>query len=534
MTESQYTPLRLRLAGVALPVVLGLAALLGACGLEEPQSPPNIIIILSDDHARRTISAYDDEIIRTPNIDRLADEGIVFTNAFVANSICGPARASILTGKHSHIHGVTGNAQPWDSTQWVFPRALKEAGYQTALFGKWHLNSRPADEYDTYRLLTGAGRQGFYYNPEFYDSETGTETVEGFSTDIITEDALKWLEQERDPDRPFLLFVQYKVAHVPRMPPLRLLDKYVDETIPEPPTLHDDLSTRSVYARQVNFFLDQFHPLPPYGTYDPQEESIYVARMTDEQLRAYHEVIDPQNEEFRRRLESGELDDSTAMRSYVYQRFIKDYLRLVDALDENIGRLLDWLDADEALKQNTVVVYASDQGYFTGEHGYAEKRLMYEPAMVMPLIMRAPGRVEPGTRAGALVQNIDLAPTFLELAGVAAPEDLQGRSLTPLFDGEAPADWRTSVYYQYFDHMLHRVGRHAGVRSDRYKLIHFYTDDVREFYDLEADPHEVDNVYGNPDYRDEIDMMKAEYERLKVQYGVPEEAFEPPFEIAGE
>lgn len=513
-------------------IVLALAGLVSACTRSEPEPPPpNIIIILSDDHARRTISAYDDEIIQTPNIDRLADEGILFTNAFVANSICGPARASILTGKHSHIHGVTGNAQPWDSTQWVFPRALKETGYQTALFGKWHLNNRPADEYDTYKLLTGAGKQGFYYNPEFYDSETGGETVEGYSTDIITDEALRWLEEERDSERPFLLFVQYKVAHVPRMPPLRLLDKYVDETIPEPPTLHDDLSTRSVYAGQVNFFLDRFNPLPPYGTYDPQKENIYVARMTDEQLRAYHAVIDPQNEDYRRMLESGQLDDSTAMRSYVYQRFIKDYLRLVDALDENIGRLLDWIDADEALKQNTIVVYASDQGYFTGEHGYAEKRLMYEPAMVMPLIMRAPGRVEPGTRADALVQNIDLAPTFLDVAGVAIPEDLQGRSLTPLFDGEAPTDWRTSVYYQYFDHMLHRVARHAGVRSDRYKLIHFYTDDVWEFYDLEADPHEVNNIYGDPDYQDEIDAMKAEYERLKQEFEVPAASFRPPFEI---
>ncbi len=521
---------------IAPAVVALIAIVLCACEAEPAQTDlrrPNIIYIMSDDQAARTISAYDDSIVRTPNIDRLADEGALFTQSFVANSICGPSRASILTGKHSHKHGVTGNGEPWDSTQMVFPRALKQAGYQTALIGKWHLNNRPADEYDTYKILTGAGKQGFYYNPDFYSSDAGAETMSGYSTDLITDEALRWLEESRNPDRPFLLLVQYKAPHVPRMPPIRLLDKYVDETIPEPPTLYDDLTTRSYYAKQVNFFLDRHNPLPPYGTYDPKERNIYFARMTDDQLKAYHAVIDPQEEEFRRMQAAGELDDSTAMRGYVYQRFIKDYLRIVDALDENVGRLLDWIDADESLKENTVVVYAADQGYFTGEHGYAEKRLMYEEALAFPLLMRWPGRIEAGRRIESLVQNIDLAPTFMEMADASVPEDIQGRSLLPLLTGrEAPPDWRTSVYYHYFDHLHHRVGRHAGVRTDRLKLIHFYTDDVWEFYDLEADPLELNNLYGETRYASDIASMKDEYERLKQHYDVPQQAFEAPFEIA--
>jgi arylsulfatase A-like enzyme len=516
-----------------LAVAVVLVGLCSACRQEAPQpdgSRPNIIYIMSDDHALRTIGAYGHGINRTPNIDRLAAEGVLFTNAFVANSICGPSRASILTGKHSHKNGVTGNGEPWDSTQMVFPRLLKDAGYQTALIGKWHLNSRPADEFGYYKILTGAGKQGFYYNPAFYASDTGPENQAGYSTDLITDEALRWLEASRDTTQPFLLLVQYKAPHVPRMPPLRLLERYVHDTIPEPATLHDDLSTRSYYAKQVNFFLDRFSPLPSYGTYDPKEQNIYLARMTEDELRAYHAVIDPQNEQYRQMKDSGQLDDPAAMRSYVYQRFIKDYLRIVDALDENIGRLLDWVDADASLRDNTVVVYASDQGYFTGEHGYAEKRLMYEEALHMPLLMRWPGAFDAGSRVDALVQNIDFAPTFLDMAGVPVPESMQGRSFLPLLRGETPPDWREAVYYHYYDHMRHVVGRHAGVRSERYKLIHFYTDDVWEFYDLAEDSLEVNNVYGRPEYQAAIEAMQAEYERLKQQYDVPRETFAPPFE----
>ena len=312
------------------------------------------------------------------------------------------------------------------------------------------------------------------------------------------------------------------------MPPLRLLDRYRDDAIPEPPTLYDDLATRTHNAGDVNFFLDAYRPRRRFGMEDPARD-IYLARMTRAERRAYHASIDPQNDAYWRMRANGLLDDPRAMRAYHYQRFIKDYLRIVDALDENVGRLLDRIDADPALRENTIVVYASDQGYFTGEHGYAEKRLMYEEALRMPLLMRWPARIAPGTRVDALVQNIDLAPTFLDVAGLAPLGRMQGVSLAPLLDGAAPPDWRRSVYYHYYDHGIHRVARHAGVRTPTHKLIHFYTDDTWELYDLAADPHEVRNVHGDPRYASVRAELEAEYLRLRGVYGVPPETFEAPF-----
>ena len=486
---------------------------------------------MADDHARRTISAYGHDINHTPNIDRIAEEGAIFRNCFCGNSICGPSRASILTGKHSHKHGVVGNAKDWDSTQMVFPRIMKHAGYETALIGKWHLNSKPADEFDYYNILTGAGKQGFYYNPDFYNPEKGTKMVHGYSTDLVTDQALEWLEKHLGSSKPFLLFVQYKAPHVPRMPALRYLEKYKDDTITEPPTLHDDLSTRSYYAKQVNFFLDRWRPLPEYGTYDPDKRNIYLERMTDEQLKAYHAVRDPLNIEYKKMLERGDLQDSANMRSYVYQRFIKDYLRIVSGIDENVGRLLDYFDKNEKLKNNTIVVYTSDQGYFTGEHGYAEKRLMYEPALEMPLLMRWPGKITPGTKIEAMVQNIDFAPTFLDVADIEIPDEMQGKSFESALKGDKPVNWRENIYYHYYDHGRHKVGRHEGIRGKRYKLIHFYTDDVWEFYDLKEDPLEINNVYNKKGYKEEIKKLKQKLYQLRDRYEVPAETFEPPYEV---
>ena len=512
--------------------LLALAALaalaVGAHAQPAPDTRPNIVYIMSDDHALRTTGAYGRGFHDTPNLDRIATEGATFANAFVANSICGPSRAAILTGAHGHVNGVTGNGEPWDSTQAVFPRVLQRAGYRTALFGKWHLNSRPADEFDEYTILTGAGKQGFYYNPEVYSPDTGTRTIAGYSTDVVTDLALDWLDRQPD-EEPFLLLVQYKAPHVPRMPPLRLLERYLEDTVPEPPTLYDDLATRTHNAGAVNFFLDEFRPIPPLAEHTPDRRGIYFERMTDAEFEAYHAVVDPQNTEYERMRAAGELADPRAMRAYHYQRFMKDYLRIVDALDENVGRLLDRIDADPALRENTIVVYASDQGYFTGEHGYAEKRLMYEEAMRMPLLVRWPARIAPGTRVEALVQNIDLAPTFLDAAGLEPLARMQGASLVPLLDGVAPRDWRRSVYYHYYDHGRHHVARHAGVRTQTHKLIHFYTDDTWELYDLVADPHELRNVYGDPATAEVRAALEAEYLRLRAVYGVPPETFEAPF-----
>jgi len=488
---------------------------------------PNVIFILSDDHANRTISAYGSGVNQTPHIDRLAEEGALFLRNYCGNSICGPSRASILTGKHSHKNGITGNAAPWDGTQTLLPRLMQENGYQTALFGKWHLNSNPGDEFDEWEILTGAGRQGFYYNPYFIHKDGSDETIEGYSTDIITDKALSWIDGKRNADKPFMLFVQYKVAHVPRMPRLDYLERYAQDTIHEPATLFDDFDTRSHYATDVNFHIDDYRPLPQYDDHE-FEKNIYWDRMTETQRKAYHGVIDPRNQAFMEMKAQGMLDDKAEKR-YAYQRFIKDYLRLVDILDDNIGRLLTYLDQHPALKENTVVIYSSDQSYFTGEHGYAEKRLMYEPAMQMPLLIRWPGRIDPGIRISHLTQNIDFAPSILDMSGIQVPADMQGKSFAPLLDREMAEDWRSSLYYHYYDHGIHKVGRHDGIRTERYKLIHFYTDDVYECYDLKEDPHEVNNIYGNPEHHKLIDELKSELSDLRTHYEVPDWVFDPPY-----
>lgn len=509
-------------------------AVLTACNSasEKPKdAPPNIIFIMTDDHARRTVSAYDGAINSTPNIDRLAAEGAVFLNSFVANSICNPSRAAILTGKHSHKNGVVGNASPWNNNQTLFPRLLQQEGYTTALIGKWHLNSPPGDEFDYSNRLTGAGKQGFYYNPEFVSGDGTAETVQGHSTYLVTDQSLQWLnENGTGGQKPFMLFVQYKAPHVPRMPEFRFLDKYANDSLPEPETLFDDYATRQPYASKANMGI-QYRPLPPMEEHNPKN-NIYYARMSQEQREKWHSFKDPEAEEYRTLKKQGLLEGRKEQK-FAYQKFIKDYVRLIDGVDENVGRILDWLDEHPGVKENTIVVYTSDQGYFTGEHGWAEKRFMYEESIRMPLLVRWPGQLEAGSIVTAPVQNIDFAPTFLDAVGAGVPKEMQGRSFVPLLKGETPGNWRSSIYYHYYDHGIHNVPRHDGVRTDRYKLIHFYTDDAWEFYDLESDPNEINNQYGKPEQRQIIGDLKDELKRLRDYYEVPDHHFEAPFVKAG-
>lgn len=511
-----------------------LIMLLVACskandGQNNKAPRPNVIFIMADDHANRAISAYKSRLNSTPNIDRIANEGAIFLNSFCANSICGPSRASILTGKHSHKNGIVGNASPWDADQQVFSRIMQDSGYQTALIGKWHLNSLPGGAFNYWNVLTGAGKQGFYYNPSFINKDSVEQTVEGYSTDIITDQSLDWLNTHSQQEKPFMLFVQFKAPHVPRMPAFRFLGKYKNDSIAEPATLFDDYETRAPYAEAANMKVGL--NLPPVMEEHDKASNIYYDRMTEEQFKKWHSYKDPIIRKYQALLADG--SPERTVKKFVYQQFIKDYLRVVDGVDENVGRVLEWLDEHNDIKENTIVIYCGDQSYFTGEHGWAEKRFMYEEGMKMPFLIRWPGQIKPGSRIGSMIQNIDYGPTLLEATGIAIPDDMQGRSFLPILKGETPENWRKAVYYHYYDHGRHNVPRHEGVRNDQYKLIHFYTDDVWEFYDLEQDPHEINNVYGKSDYGSIINQMKEDMLRLRKQYEVPEDHFEAPYVESG-
>jgi arylsulfatase A-like enzyme/CubicO group peptidase (beta-lactamase class C family) len=507
-----------------------LAFLLLATVAEAAQQP-NILFLFSDDHAIRTIGCYEGSINKTPNLDRIASEGALFTRSFNVNSICCPSRAAIMTGKHSHTNGITGNGSHWNGKQWVYMRALEQAGYQTSLIGKWHLHGNPTDEFQHWEILAGKGGQGSYYNPKFLSAKGPTQ-VEGHSTEIITDKALDWLEQ-RDPSRPFLLCAQYKVPHIHRIPSPTNMAAYDDHEFPVPKTLFDDYATRQPFVAKTWMGLKgmQGHVLnvaPTKGelSADPGATPGFLKEMTPAQRDAWHRHYDLRNLEMRDLEAAGKLEGQDGVR-FTYQRFIKDYVRCIDGLDEHVGRILDYLDQND-LAKNTIVIYSSDQGFFTGEHGWAEKRWMYEESFRSPLMIRWPGTIKPGTTVSALVQNIDLAPTLLTAAGVEVPAEVHGAAMQPILGGVVPANWRKEVLYQYFDGGIpdargaYNMPRHEGVRDSRYKLIHFYDHNAWEFYDLQADPQELSNRYQHPRYRREVERMKERLTALKKQYGVGE------------
>lgn len=517
---------------------LGLLLLTPALRLDAAEAKPtqpNILFIFSDDHAERLIGAYDGSINKTPNIDRIAHEGALFTRSFNTNSICCPSRASILTGKHSHANGVLGNSSRWNTRQWSYPRDLGKAGYQTALIGKWHIKGNPTDEFQHWEILSGYGGQGSYYNPEFI-SLAGPTKVTGYEPDITTDKALEWL-QKRDTSKPFLLCAQYKAPHTPRTPGPKHLGSYEGVTFPEPPTLFDDYSTRQPFVSKTWMALKGMRgdglgigPTREEIAANPErsKELNSLKGLNAEQMDAWHNAYDPRNREYKKLLAEGKLEGNAGI-SYKYQRYISDSIRCVDGLDENIGRLLTYLDKT-GLSKNTIVIYSSDQGFFTGEHGWAEKRWMYEESFRSPLMIRWPGTIKPGTRVDALVQNIDLAPTLLTAAGVPVPKDVHGVPLQPVLGGSTPADWRKDLLYAYYDGGTpespgeYNMPRMMGVRDDRYKLISYYDYNAWEFYDLQKDPTEVNNTYDAPKNAKEVERLKGRLAALKEQYQVPEPA----------
>jgi len=466
-----------------------------------PAKRPNIIFIMTDDHASHAMSCYGSKINKTPNLDRIANQGMRFDNSFCTNSICAPCRAVILTGKHSHLNGVTDNAKNFDGSQQTFPKLLQKAGYQTAIIGKWHLKTDPTG-FDYWNILPG---QGVYYNPTMIEMGVQKEYT-GYVTDIITDHALKWLK-ERDPEKPFCLMFHHKAPHREWEPGPKHLTMYDDVTMPEPETLFDDYAGRGRAAKEQDMSIEKTMT-------DRDLKLVAPKNLTPEQKKLWDAAYDPKNKAF----EQANLQGKDLVR-WKYQRYIKDYLRCIASVDDNVGRVLDYLDAS-GLAENTVVFYTSDQGFYLGDHGWFDKRFMYEESLRMPLLVRYPKQVKPGSVNNDLVQNLDFAPTFLDFAGLDAPPDMQGRSLRRLLRGKTPDDWRTSIYYHYYEYpAVHSVKRHYGVRTKQYKLIHFYNDiDEWELYDLEKDPHELKSVYSDPAYADIVKELTAELKRLRTLY----------------
>jgi len=460
---------------------------------------PNIIFIFSDDHAVQAIGAYGARLSDfcqqqgvTPNIDKLAAQGGYFVNSFCGNSLCSPSRASVLTGLLSHANGVMHLERPLTPGLWTFPLGLHDAGYQTALFGKWHLASKP--DYQTWRISFG---QGAYDNPEL-ESATGKERFPGYTTDVVTDLSLAWLKK-RDPSKPFFLAVQHKAPHRNWIPPARYATWLDDVEVPEPTNLFDDYTHRASPARNQKMEIDRHMAL---------DSDLKVGgRLADDPRFAKRNADYTQHQ-----------PEGRDLVRWKYQLYLKDYLRCVKAVDDSVGRIIAELAA-AGLTQNTIVIYSSDQGFYTGEHGWFDKRWIYEESLRMPFVIRWPGVVKPGTRFTEMVQNIDYAPTFMEMTGGKTPAGLHGRSFVPVLKGEAPADWRQSIYYHWFSTGGHMVPIHYGVRTPRHTLAYFTATNEWELFDLETDPLQMRSVYADPAYAPTVTSLKTELTRLRTLYG---------------
>ena len=478
--------------------------------------PPNIVFIFSDDHAWQAVSAYGRGLNHTPNIDRIGREGVRFDNCLVPNSICAPSRATVLTGKYSHLNGVRDNTETFDGSQQTFPKLLRAAGYQTAFIGKWHLKSDPTG-FDHWEVLPG---QGHYYNPDFITA-AGRRQRAGYVTELVADLSLDWLAK-RDPSRPFLLMSQHKAPHRNWMPAPDKLQLYEGVTFPEPPNLFDRYEHRASPASRQEMEIDRHMTLMydlklvPEGVNpdDPDYKSFLDGynRMSAEQKRTWDAAYARRNAAFYKAAPKG-----ADLVRWKYQRYMQDYLRCVASVDDAVGRVLRYLDAT-GLASSTIVVYASDQGFFLGEHGWFDKRWIYEESLRTPFLLRWPGVAAEGSACSALTSNLDFAETILEAAGVAVPLEMQGRSLVPLLGGRVPSDWRRSFYYHYYEKEPHHVAPHRGVRTDRHVLAHFYETDEWELFDLQRDPRQMRSVYADAAYAPVVAELKAELERLRREY----------------
>lgn len=462
---------------------------------------PNILFIMTDDHAAHALSCYGSAINQTPHLDRIAREGMRFNRCFAANSICTPSRATILTGKYSHLNGVP-VFNRFDGSQPTVSKALQAAGYYTAMIGKWHLGSDPTG-FDYWNILPGQGR---YINPILYDREA-TREYKGYATDVMTDLTIDVLKS-RPKDKPFFVMSHHKAPHREWTPDEKHRLQFAGRVIPEPRTLFDDYSTRTdaIREQEQSVFRDltrrDLKLNPPADL---------KGRALQEWLQVKPTEVEVEREGRKVVLKGGELN------RWKYQRYMQDYLACVQSVDDNVGRLLDWLDAN-GLRENTVVIYTSDQGFFLGDHGMYDKRFMYEPSLRMPFLVRWPGVIQPGSVQEKIAVNVDFAPSFLDLAGVPVPAEMQGRSLVPLFRNQPPGDWRTAMYYRYYhDPGHHNTRAHYGVRTETEKLIYFWKKEQWEYYDLESDPDEMRNLYGDPARQGAIQKLKSELARLKKE-----------------
>ena len=484
---------------------------------------PNIVFIFSDDHATQALSAYGGplaEIAPTPNLDAIAANGMRFDRCMVTNSICGPSRATILTGKYSHKNGFYMNeATRFDGSQQTFPKLLQKAGYQTAIIGKWHLASDPTG-FDHWEILPG---QGSYYNPDFKTAE-GTHRETGYCSEILTEKAKAWLSNERDKARPFILMLQHKAPHRAWDPAPKYLTLFDDVTMPEPDTLFDNYENRGTAARDQDMTISKTMTLGrdlKVKEKDPTEDFLLrgYGRLNPGQAAMWDAAYQPKNDAFLAANPTGR-----DLVRWKYQRYVKDYLRCVKSVDDSVGEMQAWLK-ENGLEEDTVFIYSSDQGFYLGEHGWFDKRFMYDESYRTPLLVSWLGndKVKPGSVNSDLVSNLDFAETFLDIAGADIPSDMQGASLVPILEGDKPDDWRTTHYYHYYEYPgWHMVQRHEGVYDGRFKLMNFYDVKEWELYDLESDPKEMRNVYDDPKYASDQKRLHEELLALRVQYDVPE------------